>query len=122
MDSTVLATMSKNKSLSVIYSVQYKKQTWYYVKFKKNGLTRKGYVNSNNITITRLGKVVKTKQVNVRKKPTVYSKRLTKLKRNKKVTILSTKKRYGVTWYKVRFQKNGKTYNGWISAPYIKII
>ncbi|MBQ9983786.1 MAG: SH3 domain-containing protein [Lachnospiraceae bacterium] len=120
--STVLATTAKNESLSVIYSIRYKKQTWYYVKHETTDGIYKGYIRSSDVTITKLGKIVKTKQVNVRKKATAYSKKLTTLKRNKKVTILETKKKQGVTWYKVRFKKNGKTYNGWISAPYIKII
>jgi len=60
--------------------------------------------------------------VNVRKSYTTKSKKLTTLKRNKQVNILTTKTKKGVRWYKVTFKKNGKTYTGWISAPYIKII
>ena len=43
------------------------------------------------------------------------------LKKNKKVTVLSTTKKKGVTWYKVTFTKSGEEYTGWISSPFIKI-
>ena len=122
VDSTALVNVSPKSKMSVIYSTKYKKKIWYYVSYTKDGATYKGYVADDNITIARLGKIVKTKQVNVRKKATAYSKKLTTLKKNTTVDILSTKKKAGVTWYKVRFKKKNKTYNGWIASPYIKII
>lgn len=122
VDSTPLLSVKKNNALTVIYSTKYKKKTWYYVSYKVDGVTYKGFVQSTKITIAKLGKIVKEKKVNVRKKNTVYSKRITTIKKNSKVYVLSTKKKAGVTWYKVRFKKNNKTYNGWICAPYVKII
>ncbi len=122
VDSTILTQVSKNQKMKVIYSTKYKKTTWYYVSYTKNGTTYKGFVSNSNVTTAKLGKIVKTKKVNVRKKATVYSKKVTSLNRNTKVDILSTKKKYGVTWYKVAFKKKNKTYKGWIAAPYIKVI
>jgi len=120
VDSATLASVKKNNALTIIYSTKYKKKTWYYVSYTVDDVTHKGFVSSTKVTTAKLGKIVKSKTVNVRKKNTIYSKRVTKLKKNAKVYILSTKKRAGVTWYKVRFKKNNKTYNGWISAPYVK--
>lgn len=122
MDSNSLVTVSKNTTLKVIYSTIYKNKTWYYVSYETDDKKYKGFVPEKNVTITKLGKVVKTKKVNVRKKATVYSTKITTLKKNSKVTILSTYKKYGATWYKVQFKKNNKIYKGWISAVYIKII
>ena len=122
VDSSVLINISKNTKMSVIYSTKHKKKTWYYVSYKKNGITYKGYVAGSQVTTAKLGKVVKTKKVNVRKKATSYSKKVTTLKKNNKVDILSTKKKAGVIWYKVQFKKKNKTYKGWISAYYIKVL
>ncbi len=122
VDSTTLASVKKNNALTIIYSTKYKKKTWYYVSYTIDDVTYNGFVPSTKITAAKLGKIVKEKKVNVRKKNTVYSKRITTIKKNSKVYVLSTKKKAGVTWYKVRFKKNNKTYNGWISAPYVKII
>lgn len=121
-DSTTLTSVKKNKTINIIYSTKYKKKTWYYVSYKVNNVTHKGYIPSTKVTTAKLGKIVKEKNVNVRTKSTVYSKRITTLKRNTKVYVLSTKRKAGVTWYKVRFKKNSKFYNGWISAPYVKIV
>ncbi len=122
VDSAILASVKKNNALTIIYSTTYKNKTWYYVSYTSDNITNKGFVPSSKVTTAKLGKIVKEKKVNVRKKNTVYSKRITTIKKNAKVYVLSTKKKAGVTWYKVRFKKNNKTYNGWISSPYIKII
>ena len=122
VESTSLIELAKKAKVNVIYSTTYKKKTWYYVSYKKDGVTYKGFVNGKKVTITKTGKIVKTKKVNVRKKASAYSKKLTTLKKNAKVDILKTKKKGGVTWYQVQFKKKNKTYKGWISANYIKII
>lgn len=122
VDSTALVNLTKKAKVNVIYSTTYKKKTWYYVSYKMDGVTYKGFVDSKKVTVTKLGKVIKTKQVNVRKKATANSKKLTTLKKNAKVDILKTKKKSGVTWYQVQFKKKNKTYTGWISGNYIKII
>lgn len=95
--------------------------TWYYVTYETSDMDYTGYIPAGKVTIAKQGKINGTR-VNVRKSNSTKSKKLTQLKRNKKVTVLSTKKKKGVTWYKVTFKKGSKTYTGWISAPYIKII
>lgn len=122
VDSATLVKVAKKAKVNVIYSTTYQKKTWYYVSYKIDGVTYKGYVDGKKVTVAKLGKVVKTKTVNVRKKASAYSKKVTTLKKNSKVDILKTKKKSGVTWYQVQFKKNNKTYKGWISANYIKII
>lgn len=122
-DGQQLVAPAANTIMSVTYSTKdINNKTWYYVSCKAGNQTYKGFVPSGKVTITKLGKITKASKVNVRKSYGTKSKKLTTLKRNKKVNILSTKKKKGVTWYKVTFKKNGKSYTGWISAPYIKII
>ena len=94
--------------------------TWYYVTYKTTDIGYKGFVRSNMVTIGKQGKI-NGKKVNVRKSYTTKSKKLTQLSKNKKVTVLTTKTKKGVRWYKVTFKKGSKTYTGWISAPYVKI-
>lgn len=121
-DSTIVVEAAKKAKLTVIYSASHNNKTWYYVSYKKNGVTYKGFAEGKKLTVTKLGKVVKTKKVNVRKKASTHSKRLTTLKKNTKVDILKTKKKKRTTWYQIQYKKKGKTYKGWISSPYIKII
>ncbi len=122
VESATLVTVSKKTALNVIYSTKHEDQTWYYVRYSDENTTYRGFICANKVNIQKLGKVVKTKQVNVRKKTSAYSKKITTLKKNSKVTILSTKKVLGATWYKVTFKKKNKVYKGWISANYIKLI
>lgn len=122
-DGQQILTPAANTVMSVAYSTKDANgKTWYYVSCKSGNKTYKGFVPSGKVTITKLGKVTKASKVNVRKSYTTKSKKLTTLKRNKQVNIITTKTKKGVRWYKVTFKKNGKQYTGWISAPYIKIL
>lgn len=95
--------------------------TWYNVTYETSDNEYTGFIPAGKVTIAKQGKINGSK-VNVRKSNTTNSKKLTQLSKNKKVTVLSTKTKKGVKWYKVTFKKGGKTYTGWISAPYVKII
>lgn len=118
----VILKPTVNVPMTVSYSTKDEAgNTWYYVTYKTTDTSYEGYIPSGKVTIAKQGKINGTK-VNVRKSNTTKSKKLTQLSRNKKVTVLSTKKKKGVTWYKVTFKKGSKTYTGWISAPYVKII
>lgn len=120
---TVIAAPAKNTSMTVTYSTKDNKNaTWYRVSYKSDGETYTGFVPASKVTINMTGKVTKTNVVNVRKSTSTSSKKLTTLKKNKKVTVLKTKKKKGVTWYQVTFKKSGKTYKGWIAAPYLKLV
>ena len=119
---TIVASPKKNATMSVTYYTKDEKGSgWYYVSFKSGSTTYKGFIPSGHVTITKVGKIVKASKVNLRKSYSVKSKKLTTLKRKQKVTVLSTKKKKGVTWYKVTYTKKKKTYTGWVSAPYVKI-
>lgn len=121
--SDILSEPAKNQVLPVTYyTLDEKGKGWYYVTYKTDEASYKGFIPASKVTITRVGKVVKASTVNVRKSYSIQSKKLTTLTKNKKVTILSTKKKLGVTWYKVTFKKGKKSYTGWISAPYIKVL
>ena len=115
--SGIIDTPNKNTVMKVTYSTQDAAgNTWYHVTYD----TVSGFVKAGTVTIAKQGKVKGT-QVNVRKSHKITSKRLTTLKKNTKVIVLKTKKVKGITWYNVRFNKKGKTYKGWISAPYVKL-
>lgn len=121
-DSNIIASPAKGDTMSVTYYTKDDSGSgWYHVVYKSGGETHNGFIPAGKVSITMVGKVVKTKTVNVRKSSSVSSKKLTTLKKNKKVTVLTTKKKKGVTWYKVTFKKSGKTYTGWIAAPYLKL-
>jgi uncharacterized protein YgiM (DUF1202 family) len=94
---------------------------WYFISYVDETGTYNGYIPASEVTLNMTGKVVKTKTVNVRKSPRITAKRVTTLKKNKKVTVFETKKKKGVTWYHVTFEKNDEEYTGWISAPYLKL-
>ena len=117
IDASVVAAPKKNDPLQIIYGTYDDNGTrWYYV---SHGSV-KGYVPGYQVKTGKKGQI-KTSKVNVRKSRSVLSKRLTRLSKGKTVTVLSSKKKGGITWYKVRFKKNSKTYNGYISSAYVKI-
>ena len=117
-----LVTPLKNETMSITYATKDRDgNTWYYVTYEKDGLTYNGFIESSQVKITLKGKVT-TKDVNVRKKASTSSKVLTTLNKNKKVTILKTKKKKGMTWYQIEFKKKGTTYKGWISADFVKLV
>lgn len=118
----VIATPSVNANMSVTYLTKDENNNnWYYVTYQTETEQYKGYIPAGKVTITKVGKVVKANKVNLRKSYSTKSKILTTLKKNQKVTVLTTKTKKGTKWYKVTFTKKKKTYTGWISAPYIKI-
>lgn len=136
MDEAPVCTIPEGTSMPVSYITQDSSgDTWYYVTCslknvsipQENGtviqqdMTYRGFVSADDVTIERRGKITKTSRVNVRKSYSISSKKLTTLKRNAKVTVLGTKTKLGITWYKVTFKKKKKTYTGWISSPFVKI-
>lgn len=118
----IIATPAVDASMSVTYQTEdTDNENWYYVTCKINGISYKGFIPASKVTITKVGKITKASKVNLRNSYSTKSKIITTLNRNQKVTILSTKKKNGITWYKVTLKKKKKTYNGWVSSPYIKI-
>ena len=118
----VIATPSADAKMSVTYLTKDENnKNWYYVTYKTETTQYKGYIPAGKVTITKVGKIVKTNKVNLRKSYSTKSKVLTTLKKNQKVTVLTTKTKKGTKWYKVTITKKKKTYTGWISSPYIKI-
>ncbi|MDD6069302.1 MAG: GH25 family lysozyme [Clostridiales bacterium] len=121
-ESTVLAELPQYATMSVNYYTKDESDDgWYYVTYETDDADYKGFIPSEKVTITKVGKVTNTNIVNVRKSASIKSKKLTTLKRNKKVTVLSTSKKKGIKWYKVKFTKDDEEYTGWISSPFIKI-
>lgn len=117
-----VATLTKNKTMSVYCSVLDSNNSgWYYVNYKYKGYEYKGYIPSKKVRITKVGKIANTSIVNVRKEASTNSKKLTTLRRNKEITVLKSKKKKGMRWYQVSFKKNGRKYEGWISASYVRI-
>lgn len=122
-EGTQITHPSENAVMPVSYYTKDKNGNgWYYVTYKTGSETYKGFIPTGKVTITQIGKVANAGTVNVRKSYSTNSKILTTLKKNTKVTVLSSKKKNGVTWYKVTFKKKKKTYTGWISSPFLKLI
>lgn len=110
--------------VTVLYTTaDAEENNWYYVRYLMYNTAAEyyGYIPCEGLTYTSPGKVV-TNLVNVRKSYKTTSKILTTLKRNEEVTVLSTKKKKGVTWYKVTFETDDESITGWISAPFLKRI
>ncbi len=121
-DNNAIATPSKNTVMTVTYSTKDESgRTWYKVTYKSGSESISSFVPSEKVIIAKQGKV-RASVTNVRKSYSVSSKKLTSLKKNAKVTVLSSKKKKGNTWYKVTFKKQGKTYNGWIISYNVKIV
>ncbi len=121
-ESAPVSTPGTGATMNVLYSAKDNDgTTWYRVSYNAGGQTYTGCVTASSVTINMTGKVANTGIVNVRKSASISSKKLTTLKKNKKVTVLKTKTKKGVTWYQVTFKKSGKTYKGWIASPYLKL-
>ena len=121
-ESAPVSTPGTGATMNVLYSAKDDDgTTWYRVSYDAGGQTYTGCVTASSVTINMTGKVANTGIVNVRKSASISSKKLTTLKRNKKVTVLKTKTKKGVTWYQVTFKKSGTTYKGWIASPYLKL-
>lgn len=135
-EADVLCSIPKGTSMPVSYITQDASgNTWYYVTCNlydvdipqedgtvvQQDMTYKGFIPASKVNIERRGKIANGTDINVRKSYSTKSKVLTTLKKNTKLTVLNTKKKSGVTWYKVTFKKKKKTYTGWISSPFVKI-
>ena len=121
-EGNIILNPTVNVAMKVNYATKDESgNTWYHVTYETSSNDYSGFIPAGKVTIAKQGKINGTK-VNVRKSYTTKSKKLTQLSKNKKVTVLSTKTKKGIRWYKVTFKKGGKTYTGWISSPYVKII
>lgn len=117
VNSEVIQTVKKNTFVKATFAVYDDAGTkWYRTSY--SGVA--GYIPASKVKAVKQGKV-KTSKVNVRKKASVLSKRVTTVGKNKKVAILKTKKTKSGTWYNIQFTKGSKTYKGWIYSIYIKI-
>ena len=117
INSEVVASAAKNAFVKVTYCTYDDAGTkWYRVSYSDNV----GFIPVSNVTTAKQGKV-KTTKVNVRKKASTTSKKLTTIGKNKKVAIIKTSNKKSGKWYKVIFKKGSKTYKAWIYSIYIKI-
>lgn len=115
--SNPIGSAKKNDAMQILYGTYDSAgNRWYCVSYNSG----KGFIPGYQVKVGKRGKI-KTSKVNVRKSRSILSKRLTRLNKNKTVTVLSSKKKHGITWYKVCFKKGSKTYNGYISAAYVKL-
>jgi len=122
ISNTPVIVPAPDGKMTVTYATKdHSNQKWYRVSYKQDGQTYKGFVQSNQVNITMIGKTKGT-NVNVRKSYSTKSKIVTTLAKNKKVTIIKSKKKNGTTWYQVEFKKKNKTYKGWISGDFIKLV
>ena len=117
LNSEVVQTVKKNSFVKATFA-EYDDAGNKWFRTSYSGVA--GYIPAGVVTEVKQGKV-KTSKVNVRKKSSVTSKKVTTVGKNKKVAILKTKKTKTGTWYNVQFTKGSKTYKGWIYSTYIKI-
>lgn len=118
VDTGLLTDVEENAILTVkYYSEDESGNAWYRIDLDGEV----GFVSGEDVTIAKQGKVT-TSKVNVRKKASITSKSLIKLKKGKKVAVIKTKTAKGIKWNKVVFEKDDETYEGWIASPYVKII
>lgn len=119
---TIIAYPTEGAPIKILYETKDTSGSkWYYLSYSDFTGTYNGYMPASEITIEMIGKVVKTKKVNVRKSPKITGKLITTLKKKTKVTVTKMKVFKGITWYHVSFEKNGEDYTGWIASPYIKL-
>ena len=115
--SNPIGTVKKNVAMQILYRTYDEAgNRWYCVSSDYGNVFVPGY----QVKVGKRGKI-KTSRVNVRKSRSILSKRLTRLNKNKTVTVLSSKRKHGIKWYKVCFKKGSKTYNGYISSAYVKL-
>lgn len=119
---TVISQPADETMLKVSYSTcDANGDPWYYVSYTDNGIPYTGFISGDEATITKYGRIVNTKKVNVRKSYSIKSKLLTTLKKKTKVYVISTKTKKGMTWYKVYYIKDEELKTGWISKAYVKL-
>lgn len=125
------------KGTSVTISSE--KSGWYYISFKYNNKTLKGYVlkdyikvssstSTSSSTATKFKVPATTRSVlNVRKSASATAAQLTvsgkkvKLSKGQKITILNEKVVKNEKWYYVSFTYSKKTRYGWVHGDHVKL-
>lgn len=118
-----VVTIGKATKLSVICRTKDRNgDNWCYVKYKKSGKTYKGYVKASTLTITKTGKITAS-SLKLKKGPgTSYATITTAPKGTKVIITRSKKDKKGIISYKVGYTRNKKTYTGYMSSVYIKLL
>lgn len=91
---------------------------WYKAKYTTGGKSYTGYLCGTYITAGPRGK--STKKLTIRKSASSGAAAVTTIKAGKKLTILSSKKVSGTTWYRIAIKKNGKIMTGYVQSKYVK--
>lgn len=123
----VKVSLSKNTKVTILKETTTKNQKWYYVSFKFNGATKKGYVLSDYIALTLSSSVKATvnssSTVKIRtgagdKKSYLKdaNKKIVTLKSGKAITITKEVTAGGKKWFYVSFTYDGNKLKGYIEA------
>lgn len=116
----LVKTVSSSKTRSYTATVKKRTKVKYKVRaYKKSGTK---VLAGTSVQINTVGKStgkVTASKLNVRKSASSKSAIRTKLKRGSKVTVTGS---VGTSWYKISYKKSGKTYTGYVSQKYIKIV
>lgn len=91
---------------------------WYKASYTTGGKTYTGYLCGTYITTGPRGK--STKKLTIRKSTSNSSTAVTNLAASKKLTVLSSKKVSGTTWYRIAIKKSGKIVTGYVPSKYVK--
>ncbi|WP_167955271.1 cadherin-like beta sandwich domain-containing protein [Anaerosporobacter faecicola] len=117
--------LTKGTAVTIISEKIVSKQKWYYISFKWDGKTKKGYVLSDYVQLTLkstvAAKVNSTSKVKIRKAAggTVYLKVSNKtiaLANKTKLTITKEVTKKDVKYFLVKFTYSKKTHTGYIEA------
>ena len=131
-----LTSLSKGTTVTIVADTQTKRgEHWYRIHANVSGRSVNGYVRadlvgnagSSNPSKPSNGKqgrvnVSSGTNLNIRSSASTSARVVVKVQRGQIVTILGRATGSGMTWYRVSFVKNGKTYTGYAAAQYISLI
>lgn len=121
--------LSKKAAVTIVGEKTKNDKKWFYISFKYNKKTQKGYVKNSCVKMTLKNKayavINKDRLISSKAAPGAaylkINKKNVKLLKNTAVNIGKDKKVGTVKWYRIYFTHNGKQANGFIRAKYVSL-
>lgn len=122
-------TLSKKTAVTIVGEKTKNNKKWFYISFKYNKKTQKGYVKNSCVKMTLKSKayavINKDRLISAKADPKAAAlkidKKNVKLLKNTAVNIGKDKTVGTVKWYRIYFTHNGKQANGFIRAKYVSL-
>ena len=116
--------LTKNQAVTILNEKTVSSQRWYYISFKYNNSTKKGWVSADYVTVKANKNVKAYVSVSSYKIRTAAGSNTTlkvngatvTLKKKNSITIKKQVTKKGVRWFQVSFTYSGKTRTGYILA------